>query len=202
MQAILEPLATLLSYPDRETAACLDRALEACRAFSPEAAEAVAEWGGYIRETPLWEVQENYTRTFDLAPACPLDVGYYLFGEDYQRGVFMAHLREALEELGMAEEGELPDHLTVLLRWLARVHGSELYDEMTAECVVPVVQRMIALLADGTNPYRRLLQAVARVLEQELSRRGIAVAERRFPRPDLAAPVGNTVMTLEGVPIR
>jgi nitrate reductase delta subunit len=216
MQTVLPQLAVILSYPTEEASSCLDVALASLGAACPDAAIRLSEWGRYFRETPLWQVQETYTQTFDLNPVCGLDVGYYLFGEDYQRGIFLAHLRESQEEIGMVEETELPDHLPVLLRWLARVYGTELYTDMAAECVVPVVRRMDESLAAAANPYRNLLQAIARVLEDDLSRAGVTIPDRRFRKPDLIATgspagavvaprrgclAGDAAMALEGVPI-
>jgi nitrate reductase molybdenum cofactor assembly chaperone len=221
MQRLLEHLSILLEYPEEHTAAALGALCLALGGDGPDQAgrpraarvgtkrqalEALLEWGQYFCHTPLWEVQEAYTQTFDLNPTCSLDVGYYLFGEDYQRGVFMAHLRESQEAVGMEAGPELPDHLPVLLRWLARVYDTELYTEMTAECVVPVLRWMDEMLASGRgatdrqNPYRYVLQALTQLLAGDMAERGIPIAERRFRAPDLAAPMGGPGMSLEGVP--
>lgn len=201
MQRLLGQLADLLSYPSEATSVTLDAAVASTAEACPEALRPLSEWEAYFRATPLWEVQETYTRTFDLNPVCGLDVGFYLFGEDYQRGVFLAHLRESQEAVGLVEQTELPDHLPVLLRWLARVYPAELYTDMAAECVVPVLRRMDEILAEGANPYRRLIQAIARALEADLARAGVPIPDRRFRRPDLAAPPGGAAIALEGVPI-
>jgi nitrate reductase molybdenum cofactor assembly chaperone NarJ/NarW len=192
--ALIERLAALLDYPGPETAARLEAGLCELRGYSPEAVEALKEWASYVRENPVWSVQELATHTFDLNPVCSLDVGYYLFGEDYQRGMFMAYLRESQEEVGLAAGQELPDHLPVLLRWLARVWGTELHTDMVSLCVLPALHKMDEALADGTNPYRGVLQAVARVLERDLAERGIDVEQlaslKSLARTEL--PVLNT----------
>jgi nitrate reductase delta subunit len=175
--SVVEKLATLLDYPDESTRACLVACLDELRAEAPDAVEALGEWERYVVGVPVWDVQELYTQTFDLNPVCSLDVGYYLFGEDYQRGLLLALLRESQEEAGMTDEQELPDHLPVVLRWLARVQGSELHTDMVSECVLPAMRKMDECLAGGTNPYRGLLQAIERVLAADLAARGIPVAE-------------------------
>lgn len=191
--AILVKLAALLEYPESsEAGAPLEALCARLHAVCPQAADAVEAWQSYWNATPLAEVQELYTRTFDLNPVCPLDVGYYLFGEDYQRGFFMACLRESQEELGMTREvaqltRELPDHLPLLLRWLARLYASEQYTEMAALVLVPVLRWMDDCLAVGDNPYRALVQAIARLLESDLTARGIAVADRGPGRVELGA---------------
>ncbi|MCC6731151.1 MAG: nitrate reductase molybdenum cofactor assembly chaperone [Chthonomonadales bacterium] len=174
-----EQLAALLDYPDESTGAKLRACLAESVGQTAEVARLLEEWAGYFEATPLWAVQELYTRTFDLNPSCSLDVGYYLFGEDFQRGVFLAHLRESQEAAGMAPEIELPDHLPVILRWLARIYGTEICTDMVRECVLPTIRRMDNALAPardahgnvegGANPYREVLQAVALVLQSDLA---------------------------------
>jgi nitrate reductase molybdenum cofactor assembly chaperone len=198
---LMERLATLLDYPDEQTAAHLEAALAGLRESFPEVAEALADWGGYLSETPVGSIQEHYTQTFDLNPACSLDVGYYLFGEDYQRGMFLANLRESQEAVGLEGETELPDHLPVLLRWLARVWGTELHTDLVSECVLPAMRKMDECLANGTNPYRGVLQAIARVLERDLSERGISISDSGLRLADRAAAFRNPAPELGGIPI-
>lgn len=166
---LLEELAALLGYPDEETETHLCTCLSVLRNQLPEAAELLAAWQAYMSDHPLEHVQELYTQTFDLNPVCTLDVGHYLFGEDYQRGVFLAHLRGSLEEAGLEESGELPDHLPVVLRWLARVPGTEMHKDMVTECVLPALCKMHECLADGSNPYKSVLRTVTLVLERSLT---------------------------------
>lgn len=164
-----EQLAILLDYPNERMAARLERCLSELGDCCPEAAERLAGLRGFLRDQPVGAAEELYTHTFDINPVCTLDVGYHLFGEDYRRGLFLAHLRESQEEVGLTGERELPDHLPVVLRWLARVYGTELYTDMVSECVLPALRKMDGVLAEGTNPYRGVLQAVAVVLEQDLA---------------------------------
>ena len=63
-----------------------------------------------------WE--ELYTRTLDLSPAVAPYIGFQMWGEGYQRGSFMALMNHALRMEGIETEGELPDHLIPVLRYL------------------------------------------------------------------------------------
>jgi nitrate reductase molybdenum cofactor assembly chaperone NarJ/NarW len=172
---LLERLAALIDYPDEQIGAHLEACQGDLNRILPEAQASLAEWQGFLDQNPLWAVQELYTQSFEINPICPLDIGYYLFGEDYQRGLFLAQLRESQEEVGLTDEVELPDHLPVLLRWLARVYGSDLHTDMAAECLVPVLRRMDESLSPAGSPYRSVLHAITLVLERDLSERGIAV---------------------------
>ncbi len=52
--------------------------------------------------TQLWEVEEAFTRTFDVNPACALEVGWHLFGEEYTAAMFLVRMREELRKHGSA----------------------------------------------------------------------------------------------------
>ncbi len=174
---LLEGLATVLKYPDEMTQPLLQHCIKPLGDRQPEAAELLGRLNQYMLDTPLWSVQELYTTTFDLSPVCSMDVGYHLFGEDYQRGVFMAQLLESMEESGMDVHQELPDHLPVVLHWMSRVYATELHTDMAIECVLPTMRKMDESFVDSTNPYRGALQAVAILLKSDLTNRGITVPE-------------------------
>jgi nitrate reductase delta subunit len=88
-------------------------------------------------------------------------IGYQLFGETYKRGEFLALLNARYREAGFVVEGELPDHLSVILRYLSRTWDAALVQEG----VVPALTKMLDQLPE--NPYRHLLRAVLAVLQEE-----------------------------------
>ncbi|MGC8856453.1 MAG: nitrate reductase molybdenum cofactor assembly chaperone [Anaerolineae bacterium] len=106
----------------------------------------------------LAEWEELATRTLDLSPAAAPYVGFQIWGESYQRGEFMAKLNRAMTELKVDLEGELPDHLVPVLRYLA-VAERPLPELL--EHFAPAVERMIAVLRekDKDNPYIKLFEA-------------------------------------------
>ena len=106
----------------------------------------------------LSEWEELATRTLDLSPAAAPYVGFQIWGESYQRGEFMAKLNRTMAELDIDPEGELPDHLVPILRYLAVANPPipELIENFET-----AVQRMIAVLRekDKDNPYIHLFEA-------------------------------------------
>lgn len=180
-------LAALLSYPDEETLTRCLTWLSTWNAEHGDAAALIASWYDTACTMPLAELQELYTHTFDLNPSCSLDIGYYLFGEDYQRGAFMALLREELDRAGLPRSAELPDHLPGILRWLERVYGTEEHLDMVQHCLLPVLATIDQSFDAGdshrhrpqptrANPYRLLLRATAEVLREDLVALGIEPA--------------------------
>ncbi len=104
-----------------------------------------------------WE--ELHTRTLDLNPPAAPYVGYQMWGDSYQRGAFMATLNRTFALAGVDTDGELPDHLAPILRYLAVT--SEPLPELV-EVLGPALERMLAALrkAEPKNPYVDLLLAV------------------------------------------
>ncbi len=96
-------------------------------AVDPIAAELFRSFVLQIEQIPLERMEEIYTSTFDMQPVCYPYIGYQLFGESYKRGAFMAQLNHAFSETYGEANGEatfsagneLPDHVAVVLRFLA-----------------------------------------------------------------------------------
>lgn len=110
-----------------------------------------------------WE--ELHTRTLDLAPIFAPYVGFAIFGENYQRGEFMAGLKAAQDEIGIDRRGELPDHLEPVLRYLAATN--EPFPGLV-EVFAQAVSKMRKTLkdAEADNPYRHVLAAAAEAAER------------------------------------
>lgn len=175
-------LGALLAYPD---AGWPERA-RACRlrlaARHESAAGRLAEFLEAVRELSVEDLQELYTRTFDLNPVAALEVGWHLYGESYERGRFLVRTRQMLRETGIPETTELPDHLTCLLPALGRLEP-EMAGPFAASYVLPALQRMLAALAGKDNPYEKALAAVERIVDE---------AAQGFPREltERPAPAG------------
>jgi len=108
--------------------------------------------------------EELYTGTFDVTPSCVLYVSIHLFGEEnFKRGEFMAGLQARYQQAGFSPKGELPDHLSVLLRFAAQTDDAE-RRELVQFCLLGPIGKMMAALSEA-NPYRALLEAVRETLQ-------------------------------------
>lgn len=105
------------------------------------------------------EREELHTRTLDLSPLATPYVGFQAYGESYQRGNFMALMNQALAFYEIPTDGELPDHLIPVLRYLEA--SANPLPELLA-ILLPAVQAMERSLkkVDPGNPYGLLLEAV------------------------------------------
>lgn len=162
IDTVCELLAQTVEYP---TPALYDQTRECVtvlRVQRPRATRAMKRFAAYVSETPLAELEELYTKTFDLQPVCFPYVGYQLFGETYKRGEFLAALNARYRACGFSAGADLPDHLGAVLRYLARTSD----EALVTEGLAPALRKMIDQL-DG-NPYRDALRAILAVFGASL----------------------------------
>jgi nitrate reductase delta subunit len=149
----LANLAPLLSYPGPDYQARVRECL--ADVPSPELAEFALNIEGLAFEA----LQELYARTFDWNPDTTLDLGWHLFGENYDRGDFLVKLRGALRTHGLPESTELPDHLSHILPLLECMPAPE-QATFIAQFVLPGLRKLCAGLAKAESAYLPLLISI------------------------------------------
>jgi nitrate reductase molybdenum cofactor assembly chaperone NarJ/NarW len=165
---IYASFAGLFSYPADDYH---QRADECLRAFRHTPAEAYAEFRNFyegIAGLSNEEVQELFTRTFDLNPMCTLEIGWQLYGEDYQRGEFLVNMREHLREYRVAESGELPDHLSHALALLGKLETAEA-QEFAGGYVLPALDKMRMAWKENRNAFAALLEFAFALLKSDFA---------------------------------
>jgi nitrate reductase delta subunit len=182
-ERILGLFADVLDYPGPgflEIARELEQALAE---ESPPAAARLSRYRALVEQLPLGRLQELYTGAFDLDTLSDLDatlypyVGHHLFGESYKRSAFLIELAERFRAAGFTVERELPDHLVVILRFLATHPDWELSTELAADALLPALVRMTGDQdetdppvdpASGRRVYQQVLGALRLALEDTL----------------------------------
>jgi nitrate reductase delta subunit len=168
---VYEAYAAVFEYPTSELA----RKARECASLTTsanidaEAASTMDSFASYCEKQSVAHLQELYTRTFDLQPSCFPYVGYQLFGESYVRGNFLARLKDRYAQCGLHSGNELPDHLGLILRFLARIGDEEESRELIELCLAPALAKMIQSLADE-NPYMPALQSLLQSTKSSLSK--------------------------------
>lgn len=166
---IYQLFAGLFKYPWPEHD--LTSETQACQRFLadhfPEAAEELDGFVAFVEQEPPARIEERYTSTFDLNPVVSPYVGYHLFGESYQRGALMARLKEIYAQHGFSAGTELPDHLSILLCFLARCENDELAAELIDRCLKPALERMEKIFDQTENVYGGVIRSLRRVVESE-----------------------------------
>ncbi len=160
---LLNAFSKLLSYPDEYTPQTAELLYVVLQGELPEAATEASQFGTFVEQHELWEVEEIFTRTFDVNPACALEVGWHLFGEEYARGMFLVRMREEMRKYGLAESVELPDHLSHVLAIVAAMPDDDATRFVVA-CVLPALEKMNEALVKIDTPYRHLVACLIATL--------------------------------------
>ena len=163
--AILYDLfADLLEYPTLATTLKAGHCYSRLQGVMPDAASVLERFYTEIEKQTPQKLEELYTITFDMQPVCYPYVGYQLFGESYKRGAFMAQLNEAYHGVKYSAGDELPDHISVILRFLAldvSIRQGEFCQSLLNEGLIPALEKMTKLFAtQSENPYAGLLSAL------------------------------------------
>ena len=95
---VLHAFTRLLGYPDQHTSQAAELLYIVLQDEVDEAAVDVARFGEFLERHDMWQVEEAFTGTFDVNPACALEVGWHLFGEEYARGMFLVRMREEMRK--------------------------------------------------------------------------------------------------------
>jgi nitrate reductase delta subunit len=147
----LRLVRNLLADHAPEARANVDRFMEDIEGLSPDA------------------LRELHTRTFDLAPICVPYLTVHLFGEEsFKRAGLMSGLTEAYRAAAFESNGELPDHLALVLRFAPCMDPEE-WNDLVQFVLKPALKSMAAPLTNAENPYRHLLTALHDLLAPDFT---------------------------------
>lgn len=174
-------LADILDYPSPALLEQVKRSGALLGKIDRDAVSKMDTFRLFVDTTPLTRLQEIYTSTFDLQAVCYPYAGYHLFGESYRRGEFLAKLKARYSAVGFSSGSELPDHVPMLLRYLAQLQDDDEREVIISECLLPAVTQMETRLHGG-NPYLNVFQSLLTVMQthsrQQMRKKG-RVAEKR-----------------------
>jgi nitrate reductase delta subunit len=163
---LFDALASLLEYPTQDWFGKYEKCKNLIFLKDSFRTEYFSGFCLAIRKFSLLELQELYTRTFDLNPVCALEVGYHLFGEDYKRGEFLARLRETENPYELGQEQQLPDYLPVMLRLLGQMEDAEERAAMIGYCLIPALKMMSEALEKKKNVFGNIIKFLLESLKQ------------------------------------
>ena len=121
-------------------------------------------FGELIRTSTLAELQEDYVAHFDFNPAAAPYLGHHLYGDNQKKGAYMIRVKQEYIRHDFTPQGcELPDHLAVLLGFLAhlaRRSEDTVRRQFIAELVLPGLDKLVAACAPrGLSPWLTLVEA-------------------------------------------
>lgn len=139
-----QKLAELFYYPRENYRKDVLAAREILEKNYPLAAEALRPFADFVATANPLDVEELFTRSFDVQAITTLDIGYVLFGDDYKRGEILANLNREHNKVKQDCRQELADHLSNILGLVGKLEDPELRQELVSEILVPALEKMIA----------------------------------------------------------
>ncbi|WP_256841631.1 nitrate reductase molybdenum cofactor assembly chaperone [Ornithinimicrobium cryptoxanthini] len=157
----------LLDYPDEALVERLPVLCEVAAALPPELAEPLARFLTHAGGTSLDVLQQDYVETFDVTRKCALHLTYFLHGDTRNRGVALVQFKQLFREHGVEltdGDGELPDHLAVVLEFGATVAPDAAWKILNDHRVG--IELLRRALLKRESPWADVVQAVRATLPE------------------------------------
>ena len=157
-------LARMLDYPDKKES--LLSAHDVVDGFLRKTGLAcpTGPFTEFVTSSSLAEIQEDYVACFDFNPATAPYLGHHLYGDNQKKGAYMIRLKQEFSRHEFTPSGnELPDHLAVVLAFLAHLarHEDEaVRRQFITYYVLPGLQLLnAAFAARQHSPWQSLIEA-------------------------------------------
>lgn len=136
-------LAELFQYPKEDYREKVRRVEIILSNYYPETVSVFKEFVNYMTRASKEELEELFSRTFDVQAITTLDIGYVLFGDDYKRGELLVNLNREHREAGNDCGNELADNLSNILRLLPKMKDIEIRNEVVEKLIMPALDKII-----------------------------------------------------------
>lgn len=162
LRTTLRVLAALLAYPDADLRAAAGELSAALRHEAALPPGRIAELDALLRQlTSLdpFELESRYVDTFDRGRSTSLHLFEHVHGDSRERGPALIDLQQTYERAGLLlAEGELPDHLTVVLEF-ASTQPADVARGFLAE-MAHILDAIFSALQKRGSPYATVIAAV------------------------------------------
>jgi nitrate reductase delta subunit len=163
MDLTLKSLSVLLSYPTAELQAALPEigaALAADRRLSRGVRQGLEGLLAGLEGADIYDLEERYIALFDRSRTLSLNLFEHVHGESRARGGAMVSLLETYRAAGFEPAtSELPDHLPVLLEFLATRPTREAQE--TLADAAHIVEALHTRLVRRESPYAAAFAALS-----------------------------------------
>jgi nitrate reductase delta subunit len=181
MDRTVKALSLLLSYPTEELQTAMPEISGVLASETRLTAAARRDLRPLIDELTgrdIYDLQEQFVMLFDRSRTLSLNLFEHVHGESRDRGGAMVNLLETYRAGGFEPStSELPDHLPVLLEFLASRSPTEIHDTLseTAHILEAIRSRLVRRDSNYQAVFSAILQlssgdvdndAVAQLLEQ------------------------------------
>ncbi|HMO48915.1 MAG TPA: nitrate reductase molybdenum cofactor assembly chaperone [Rubrivivax sp.] len=162
MSLTLRVLARLLSYPDAEQRAHLEEMRQALRGEAALQPARLAELEALIDSIgaqSALDAEADYVQLFDSGRRTSLHLFEHVHGDSRDRGPAMIDLAQTFEKAGLyLAEGEMPDHLPVVLEFASTQPPREARDFLAE--MVHILNVVFSALEQRRSRYASVLGAL------------------------------------------
>ncbi|MEU4742496.1 nitrate reductase molybdenum cofactor assembly chaperone [Actinosynnema sp. NPDC023658] len=110
----------LIGYPDRHLLERVPLLRSATATLPPPLAQPLHAFLDHLDATPPTELAADYVATFDHRKRFSPYLTYFAYGDTRKRGMALLRFKHAYRAAGLElDDGELPDHLAVVLEFAA-----------------------------------------------------------------------------------
>ena len=176
MDRSLKALSLILSYPTPELQAAMPEIGDVFASdarLAPDARRALRPLLDDLAAGDIYALQETYVGLFDRSRTLSLNLSEHVHGESRDRGGAMVDLLETYREGGFEPAtAELPDHLPLLLEFLALRPMAEAR-RMLADAA-HILEALCARLVRRDSPYGAALSALLQIAAAKADRAAVA----------------------------
>ncbi len=160
---VWQSVSLLLDYPDEEVLGRAELVRSACSGLPEAIGDSIRAFLRHLGSTPLPELQADYVETFDNRRRCNLFLTYFAHGDTRKRGMALLRFKQTYLRAGFElDDGELPDHLCVVLEFAATIDRDLGRDLMLDHRAGLELLRLS--LRDLSSPWASLIDAVTATL--------------------------------------
>lgn len=187
----LKALSLVLSYPSEELQAAMPEiggVLAAETRLTGQARRELRPLVEALAQGDILDLQEGYVALFDRSRTLSLNLFEHVHGESRDRGSAMVDLLETYRAGGFEPTGwELPDHLPLLLEFLATRPAAEARETLAE--AAHLIEALGTRLERRESPYAAVFAALIQIAGPAEDREAVAelVAEPETDPDDLAA---------------
>lgn len=136
-------LSSLLDFPNEAFAEKINLIQSYLDEHHPPLGNLLKGFSEFSLRASLDELQELYTRTFEVQAVTTLDLGYLLFGDDYKRAKLLVNLNREHTLANNDCGHELSDHLPNVLRLLSKLKDEDLKNELVRKMICPGLAKIV-----------------------------------------------------------
>ena len=176
MDRTLKALSLLLSYPSDELQAAMPEigaTLTGDTRLGADARAALQALAEDLAQGDIYDLQERYVMLFDRSRTLSLNLFEHVHGESRERGSAMVSLMETYRAAGVEPATtELPDHLPVLLEYLATRPTAEATE--TLQDAAHILAAIGARLAQRESLYAPVFDGLVQLAHVQVDSAAVA----------------------------